>query len=159
MRFLPDLGNKLQISLCLCTQISSRPQESVWILTWSEIINSKPDYWWINYNMSSIAELLGQSLDGTGRARLLCNGKNQREGGEVEGKQDSEVDKSVTGYSNSAGSVRNCLRLVCAVRKHGIFRSTSTRKLSSAHVPPHFNRTLQVLVPSLHYHFCDCSSV
>jgi hypothetical protein len=45
-----------------------------------------------------------------------------------------------TPKQNPAASSETCLPLISAVREYGLVHSSHTRKLSSAHVPSHFNR-------------------
>jgi hypothetical protein len=68
-----------------------------------------------------------------GIARLLCDGTNLREGGELKGKQDSGVSKPLLATSAqkpAASRELNCLPLIPAVKEYEFIRSAHTRNLS-----------------------------
>jgi hypothetical protein len=89
--------------------------------------------------------LIVKLMEGKFEARLLCDGTNMREGGEIKGKQDSGVSKAVPRPSKAETSYQlKCLPLTPAVREYGLVRFACTQNLSSAHVPSHCNRALHV---------------
>jgi hypothetical protein len=71
------------------------------------------------------------------RLQFAYDGKNLCESGEVKGKQDSHSKAKP-----AASHELECLPLPSAAREYGLVRCAQTRKLSSAHVPSHFNRAL-----------------
>jgi hypothetical protein len=55
-------------------------------------------------------------------ARLLCDGTNLREGGEVKGKQDNGVCKSVMSHSNAKTSCQQGNEIIFSVTEYGLVR-------------------------------------